>query len=57
MDLESKSWYAAADSPEVCDVPDVKALRNECPICNVTKPKSSCQDGCVSMASASSSGS
>ena len=37
-DLKHKSWYAAADSPEV-EITDVKALRLKCPECNVTKPQ------------------
>ena len=39
MDLDHKSWYAAEDSPETFVLTDIKALRMECPKCNVTKPQ------------------
>lgn len=38
-DLTNKSWYAAEGSPEVPISTHVKALRKECPVCNVTKPQ------------------
>ncbi|CAF9907780.1 MAG: hypothetical protein ALECFALPRED_003886 [Alectoria fallacina] len=38
-DLNCKSWYAAEDSPEVHVLTDIKALRKECPECNVTRPQ------------------
>ena len=38
-DLVNKSWYAAEDSLEVPVPTDIKALRMECPTCNVIKPQ------------------
>ena len=38
-DLKNKSWYAAEDSPEVHISTEIKALRNECSKCKVTKPQ------------------
>lgn len=38
-DLNSQSWYAAEDLPEVYVPTDIKALRKERSECNVTKPQ------------------
>ena len=39
VDLDSKSWFAAEDSPESYVPTDIKALRKKCPQCEVTKPQ------------------
>ena len=36
---QGRSWSAAKGSPELHVLTDIKALRKECPECNVTKPQ------------------
>lgn len=38
-DLDSKSWFAPRDSPDIEFSTTVKAFRKECPTCNAIKPQ------------------